>query len=71
MTGKIICYKGSIEALINYVYHPDSKRIIKSKDDGTHVYSSNVFTDEFGDIYKKEGSRIEIEESDFDELFER
>ena len=69
--GLILCYKGSIEVLTDYIYHADSKRIIKRKDDGTHVSSSYVFTNDFGEIYQNQGAKIEIEKTDFDGLFDK
>ena len=67
---KITCYAGQIEAMMNYLYNPNSKKAIRYDNDEI-AFTEEVLHPALANVYKRMGNPIEIEESSFNEVYNK
>lgn len=68
---KVNCYLGQIEALAKYLYNPHLKKAIRLGKDGEILETQQVLEPLLGTLYKREGKIIEIEEEDFNNIYNK
>lgn len=68
---KVNCYLGQIEALAKYLYNPNSKRAIRLREDGEILETEQILEPRLGALYKREGKIVEIEEKDFEDIYNK
>jgi len=68
---KITCYLGQIEALSKYLYNPNSKKAIRFSEDKEIITTQQILEPALGVAYKKKGERLDIEEEDFNEIYDK
>ncbi len=69
--AKITCYMGQIEALAKYIYNPNSMRAVRLGEKGEVLDTQEILHPMLGALYKREGKTLEIEEEDFDNIYNK
>jgi len=69
--AKITCYIGRIETLVEYIYNPNTKEVLRVGQEGKVLDKTKIIYPVLERIYINKGTSLKIEEEDFQEISDK